>query len=168
MGKDGWIEWGGGECPVTGGVEVCFRNGWKQKVVSGTDFRWDHSSGIHIFLDPQMDIVAYRTAASSFGVMPTGKTLADCKMKFDNIECFSGFRSAPESRAPTPRQHGRALTDEEVLVPLAIEQPPIDIASEGPPTPRQHITDAARLACALQEFDISHMPAWMAASESCS
>ena len=52
--SDGWVKWDGGEMPVTGMVEVRYRNG-----VTNTDdadsFLWDHS-------DCPDDIVAYRIA----------------------------------------------------------------------------------------------------------
>ena len=59
--SDGWVTWDGGEMPVTGMVEVRYRNG-ATNTDDADSFLWDHS-------DCPNDIVAYRkvTPASEHG-----------------------------------------------------------------------------------------------------
>lgn len=59
---DGWIEWGGGECPIPGvmGGKWQYRLGCGTVNLAGADAlgycgAWEHSSGI-----PSLTIVAYR------------------------------------------------------------------------------------------------------------
>ena len=54
--SDGWVKWGGGVMPVTGMVEVRYRNG-ATNTDDADSFLWDHS-------DCPDDIVAYRKARS--------------------------------------------------------------------------------------------------------
>ena len=53
--NDGWIEWGGGECPVDGSerLDVQFRDSYFNKDVIASSLRWSH-------LNWRSDIIAYR------------------------------------------------------------------------------------------------------------
>ena len=55
--SDDWVKWGGGVMPVTGMVEVRYRNGVTNTDDAGS-FLWDHR-------DCPDDIVAYRNGAPS-------------------------------------------------------------------------------------------------------
>lgn len=50
-----WVEWGGGECPVSVELTVCvrFRNGGENHDLSAGDWHWGHNNDIG-------DIIAYR------------------------------------------------------------------------------------------------------------
>lgn len=53
--SEGWIEWGGGECPVEEGtlVDVIFRDGDDDKNIEAIDLLWNHENW-------SADITAYR------------------------------------------------------------------------------------------------------------
>lgn len=53
--NDGWIEWGGGECPVPRGtlVDVRFRDGDDDRNIEAIDLLWNHENW-------SADIIAYR------------------------------------------------------------------------------------------------------------
>lgn len=53
--NDGWIEWGGGECPVKSDsiVDVRFRSGEEEKAIPACNWHWKHD-GSH------SDLIAYR------------------------------------------------------------------------------------------------------------
>nr|DAE56104.1 MAG TPA: hypothetical protein [Caudoviricetes sp.] len=53
--NEGWIEWGGGECPVEEGtlVDVRFRDGYDDRNIEAIDLLWNHDNW-------SADIIAYR------------------------------------------------------------------------------------------------------------
>lgn len=57
---DGWIEWGGGECPVDeeSAVDVMQRNGALMLGEPAGCFEWKHGNAV--LHESPMDIVAYR------------------------------------------------------------------------------------------------------------
>ena len=59
--NDGWIEWGGGDCPVREGaiVDVRLRSGQVRSLVSADSFIWTHGY-YHYLPKTDADIVAYR------------------------------------------------------------------------------------------------------------
>lgn len=58
--NDGWIEWGGGECPVSDStiVEVRYRNGEVKAAAPADFYEWGH--GRPHFVTTGRDIIAYR------------------------------------------------------------------------------------------------------------
>ena len=58
--NDGWIEWGGGECPVSDStiVEVRYRNGEVKDAAPADFYEWGH--GRPHFATTGLDIIAYR------------------------------------------------------------------------------------------------------------
>lgn len=69
--SDGWIEWGGGACPVDGesAVAVLLRGGPEGKLLA-RDFNWRHRGG-------PGDIVAYRIVATPCPPHPAGHPNAE-------------------------------------------------------------------------------------------
>lgn len=58
--NDGWIEWGGGECPVSDNamVDVRYRDGQIHKAQLADSYEWGH--GYAHFVTTSADIIAYR------------------------------------------------------------------------------------------------------------
>lgn len=58
--NDGWIDWGGGECPVSDNamVDVRYRDGQIHKAQRADSYEWGH--GYAHFVTTSADIIAYR------------------------------------------------------------------------------------------------------------
>jgi hypothetical protein len=65
--EDGWIEWGGGDCPVAAGATVQLRMRLTPDVVDETsspeDMRWTHNKSAWLFGGG--DITAYRVVGDA-------------------------------------------------------------------------------------------------------
>lgn len=86
VGRDGWIEWGGGECPVEEGtlVDVRFRDGDDDRNIEAIDLLWNHENW-------SADIIAYRLHK------PGIKSRAnDDRLEHDLNECIGQDFDMPE------------------------------------------------------------------------
>ncbi len=78
-----WIEWKGGECPVTGDVDVRFRTG-REVLGRAEDMWWNHnfSSGSH---SGGGDIVAYRIVEPEAHMMSAPITVRPQGVQVDTV-----------------------------------------------------------------------------------
>lgn len=76
--SEGWIEWGGGECPVEEGtlVDVRFRDGDDDRNIEAIDLLWNHENW-------SADIIAYRLHKPDINSLAS-----DDRLEHDLNECI--------------------------------------------------------------------------------
>lgn len=84
--SDGWIEWGGGECPVEEGtlVDVRFRDGDDDMNIEAIDLLWNHENW-------SADIIAYRLHKPDIN-----SRAKDDRLEQDLNECIGKGVDVPE------------------------------------------------------------------------
>lgn len=99
--NEGWIDWGGGECPVSASemVDVIFGHGGRMSTNIADCWRWNHSG-------TSSDIIAYRLhqpqQAELVSVGLVDKPIDDdCRVEEDLNECIG--------QAPAPLWNGEGL-----------------------------------------------------------
>lgn len=75
--NDGWIDWGGGECPVSDNamVDVRYRDGQIRKAQRADSYEWGH--GYAHFVTTSADIISYRLHQQQEAAQPKADEEAD-------------------------------------------------------------------------------------------
>lgn len=89
---DGWIDWPGGECPVSDStmVDVCYRDGAIHKAQRADSYEWGH--GYAHFVTTGADIIAYRLH------QPQEVAQTEAEQEADLNDCIGQAQSNDQAR----------------------------------------------------------------------
>ena len=101
MADDGWIEWGGGECPVPAveRIDIRFRGGTYEDYQPSEGWRWTHVGGAY-------DIVAYRISKPAESTKPD--TSAEDALWHEYAQAALGALVQRGVRGDTPEKMAEA------------------------------------------------------------